>query len=59
MSEDHSDRVPVILIVDDEPMIRMLAVETFEDAGFELIEAGNGHQAMEVLRGGRAGALIF
>jgi CheY-like chemotaxis protein len=41
--------VPSVLIVDDDPFIRRLIATTLEDvAGFELAEAGDGLEAMEV-----------
>jgi CheY-like chemotaxis protein len=30
---------PAVLIVEDEPLVRLCAVETVEGAGFEVIEA--------------------
>ncbi len=39
-----------ILVVDDEPLVRMVAVETLEELGYEIIEAGDGPTAMAVLR---------
>jgi two-component system, chemotaxis family, chemotaxis protein CheY len=35
-----------ILVVDDEPIIRMLLVESLEDAGYTVTEARNGAEAM-------------
>jgi CheY-like chemotaxis protein len=40
----------VILVVDDEALLRMLATEHFEEAGFEVIEAENGAAALAALR---------
>jgi CheY-like chemotaxis protein len=40
---------PVILIVDDEMLIRWGAVQIAEDAGFEVIEAANADEAIEIL----------
>jgi CheY-like chemotaxis protein len=39
----------LILVVEDEALIRMGAVQMLEDAGFAVIEAWNAHDAMEVL----------
>ena len=42
-----------VLIVDDDPFIRKLVATTLEDVGgFELLEAADGIQALEVARGG-------
>jgi CheY-like chemotaxis protein len=39
----------VILVVEDEALIRMGGVQMLEDAGFAVVEACNAHQAMEIL----------
>ncbi|MDM9627658.1 response regulator [Rhizobium sp. S152] len=44
---DHVNRV---LVVDDEPLIRFAAVEALEDAGFEVLEAGNADEALVLLQ---------
>ena len=38
---------PVLLIVDDDPVVRSLMRDTLEDDGFAVIEAGNGAEACE------------
>jgi two-component system, response regulator PdtaR len=40
---------PVVLIVEDEPLVRMLGADVLEDAGYEVVEAFNGDEALEVL----------
>jgi CheY-like chemotaxis protein len=40
---------PVVLIVEDEPLVRMLGADVLEEAGFEVVEAFNGDEALEVL----------
>ena len=43
--------MPSVLIVDDDPSIRKLVATTLEDvAGFELVEAANGDEALELAR---------
>ncbi|WP_426610564.1 response regulator [Bradyrhizobium sp. McL0616] len=42
-------RPPVILIVEDEPLVRLGAVDTISEAGFEVIEARNADEAIAVL----------
>jgi len=39
----------VILVVEDEAIIRMEAVQIFEDAGFSVVEACNAHDALIIL----------
>jgi CheY-like chemotaxis protein len=40
---------PVVLVVDDEPLIRMFAVDSLLDAGFEVIEACDAAEAIGLL----------
>jgi CheY-like chemotaxis protein len=40
---------PVVLIVEDDFLLRMDAADMIKAAGFEVIEAGNADQAIEVL----------
>jgi CheY-like chemotaxis protein len=51
-----------ILIVDDEPHIILLleqTLEDFEDMGVEILTAGNGREALEVVRTERPDLLGF
>jgi CheY-like chemotaxis protein len=41
---------PVVLVVEDEPLVRALAVDALEDEGFEVIEASTGDSALAVLK---------
>ncbi len=40
----------VVLVVEDEPLVRALTVDALEDEGFEVIEAPTGDQALRVLK---------
>ena len=40
---------PVVLLVEDEPFIRLATADALEDAGFEVIETANAQAAHEVL----------
>ncbi len=40
---------PVVLVVEDEPLLRIDAVDIIEDAGFEVVEAGNAREALDIL----------
>ena len=40
----------VVLVVDDEAMVRMLVLEVLEDLGLRSLEAGSGLSALEILR---------
>jgi DNA-binding response OmpR family regulator len=49
----QADGVPQtngVLVVEDEALVRMLVVQTLEDAGFAVSEAAEAGAAMEVLR---------
>lgn len=48
MQLDASKR-PVVLIVEDEALVRLDAIEVIERAGFEVVEAGNADEAIAVL----------
>lgn len=40
---------PIVLVVEDEPLLRMMAVDLVEDAGFEAVEAANAVDAVDIL----------
>ncbi len=46
---DISAKRPVILIVEDELLIRMDAIEMIEAAGFDALEASNADEAIAIL----------
>src|SRR4051812_10575809 len=46
----QAERGQAVLVVDDEPTIRMLALEVLGDLGYRAIEAGEGESALKVLR---------
>ena len=46
---DSTATRPLVLIVEDEGIIRMGAVESFEEAGFEVLEAADADEAMCIL----------
>ena len=41
-----SPAAPIVLVVDDEPMVRALAAKTLERAGYTVIEATNGAECL-------------
>lgn len=59
----ESDKAPTVLVVDDEALVRMYAVDVFEEAGFEVLEARDAADALQVLERldteGRAIDLLF
>jgi CheY-like chemotaxis protein len=48
-----------VLVVDDEPLVRMLAVEQLEELGYHVIEAGDGQSALKVLSSTRPISLLI
>jgi CheY-like chemotaxis protein len=50
---------PVVLIVEDEFLLRMHAVDMIEAAGFEAVEAANADQAIEILEARSDITVIF
>ena len=43
-------RRPVVLVVEDEFLIRISAVEIIEDAGFDILQAADADEALEILQ---------
>ncbi len=50
---------PVVLIVEDEPLLRWQATEIVEDAGFDVVEAATADEAIVVLETRNDIRLIF
>lgn len=48
-----------ILLVEDEMLVRELAFEDLTEAGFEVLTASDGDEAMDVLRGDQGFDLLF
>ena len=42
-------RSPVVLVVEDDRLLRLLAVEIVEDAGLVAVEAANADEAIVIL----------
>ena len=51
--------VPNVLIVEDEMMLRMRAVDIVEDAGFHPVEAVNADDALSILESRSDISLLF
>jgi CheY-like chemotaxis protein len=47
--KSQSQTKPVVLVVEDEPLLRMLAVDIVEEAGFEAVEAAGAAEAIVIL----------
>jgi CheY-like chemotaxis protein len=50
---------PVVLIVEDELLLRMNAVDMIEAAGFDIVEAANADEAIEILEARRDIGVVF
>jgi CheY-like chemotaxis protein len=50
---------PAVLIVDDDFDVRDSLVDVLSDAGYEVVTAGDGKEALEKIRGGLRPALII
>lgn len=49
MASASPPRPKVVLVVEDEPLQRMMAVDMIEEAGFEVVEAADATSAIEIL----------
>lgn len=52
-------KIPAVLIVEDELLIRLNAVRMIENAGFRVIEAANADEAIRILESRRNIRVIF
>lgn len=59
MNFDRSTVPAVVLVVEDEMLLRMRAVDMVEDAGFTCVEAVDADQAIEILESRADIALLF
>lgn len=59
MTGTTASLLPVVLIVDDEPLLRMLAVDAVEAAGFVALEAADADEAVTLLEANPDIALLF
>jgi CheY-like chemotaxis protein len=50
MDQQQHDSRPVVLLVEDEPLVRMLGIDVLEEAGFEVVEAANADEALSQLQ---------
>jgi CheY-like chemotaxis protein len=49
MAQSRSLKKAIVLVVEDEPLLRLMAVDLVEQAGFEAIEATNADEAVRIL----------
>jgi DNA-binding response OmpR family regulator len=58
MTDQHSGPARV-LIVEDEMLVRMFAVDALEDAGFQVLQAGDAAEAVAALAGASGLAAVI
>jgi CheY-like chemotaxis protein len=49
MEQTPTKQSPFVLVVEDEPFVRMMGADMLEDAGFEVLMACNADEALRVL----------
>jgi DNA-binding NtrC family response regulator len=50
---------PVVLVVEDEPLVRLFATDMIEEAGFEVLQAPNATEAMATMEDRRDIRVVF
>jgi CheY-like chemotaxis protein len=50
---------PIVLIVEDEPILRISAIDMVEEAGFEALEAADATEAIQILEARRDIRIVF
>jgi DNA-binding NtrC family response regulator len=50
MAEEMHPRRLTVLLVEDEPLLRMFSADAFSEAGFNIIEAGTADEAASILK---------
>lgn len=58
-NEPRKGHRPIVLIVEDEPMLRMSLTDHLSDCGFSPVEACNAHEAIAILEHGVAIDVVF
>jgi two-component system response regulator (stage 0 sporulation protein F) len=58
-SNQTPDAAPCILVVDDDPAIRRLIVAALKRDGYEFLEAGNGREALDLMRERHPAAVVL
>lgn len=59
MSEQHADAEPLVLVVEDEVLIRLAAADHLRRCGFKVAEASTGAEAQELILAGLKVDLVF
>jgi CheY-like chemotaxis protein len=59
MSMKRGQSSSLVLVVEDEALVRMTAVDMLEDAGFTVLEAGDADAALQLLEGRNDIGILF
>jgi CheY-like chemotaxis protein len=59
MAQEISAKPPAVLIVEDEPLVRLCGVQMVEDAGFEVLEAASADDTIRILESRRDIRVVF
>ena len=59
MVEQRTNPKPVVLVAEDEELLRLNATELLEDHGFEVVEAADAASALEILNRRQDVRLLF
>lgn len=59
MPEQRTDAEPVVLVVEDEVLIRIAAADHLRSCGFRVAEAGNAGEAQELILSGLKVDVVF
>lgn len=59
MDGPHPDAQPVVLLVEDEVLIRLAAADHLRLSGFKVVEAGTATEAQELILAGLKADLVF
>ncbi|MEQ1820061.1 MAG: response regulator [Terricaulis sp.] len=59
MPEQHADDQPLVLVVEDEVLIRIAAADHLRHCGFRVAEAGTAVEAQELILSGLKVDLVF
>jgi len=49
VNTDPTVKVPTVLVVEDEALIRVLIADMLQDRGFKVLEAANANEAIEII----------
>jgi CheY-like chemotaxis protein len=59
MASAHRKEAAIVLIVEDEPLVRTCAVTMMEEAGFKVLEAATADEALQILERRNDIAVVF